>query len=224
MGFLKYMDSMAMGIGIAFFLYMLFVAASVQMTHRLMYFMNATFVTTLLIFAGTRDLKLASNPYIASFGLLAATLWACGFVAAADPKRRWTPYLAAYGMIGTIAYAITAHQGALAAKTLLNPLGWVVLGPMMAVVLLAPLLGWKRAGVGLHALWIPPGVVLVSAGVYYMVEITAKRITLEADPAKSLVYTLIAAGALLFVLGFVLGRGWLLDPVTPSPRSERKTA
>jgi len=207
-GFLQYMDSMAMAFGFLLFLWILHHACGryVRLHHGA--FLGGSIVSLIVVFLVGRKAELALDPFVGTMALLAGVLYATGFLALVDGRRRITPYFTAYSMVGILGYALAAHYGDVTAAVWQMPLMWLTVVPSSAVLLGAPLWLMSRRGDGPHALWVPLGTILIYAAFYYMVGTTNQTIAL-GDNASSLINTLLAVGYLCHLLGFALVRGWL---------------
>ncbi len=207
-GFLQYMDSMAMAFGFLLFLWILHHACGryVRLHHGA--FLGGSIVSLIVVFLVGRKAELALDPFVGTMALLAGVLYATGFLALVDGRRRVTPYFVAYSMVGILGYALAAHYGAVTAAVWQMPLLWLTAIPSGIVLLGGPIWLMSRRGDGPHALWVPLGTILLYAAFYYMVGTTNETIAL-GDNASSLINTLLAAGSLCHLLGFILVRGWL---------------
>lgn len=207
-GFLQYMDSVAMAFGFLLFLWILHHACGrcVKLHHGA--FLSGSMVSLIVVFLVGRKAELALDPFVGGMALLAGLLYATGFLALIDGRRRFTPYFVAYGMVGILGYALAAHYGNVTGAVWQMPLLWMTAIPSGAVLLGGPVWLMSRKGDGSHALWVPLGTILLYAAFYYMVGTTNGTIAL-GDNASSLINTLLAAGDLCHLLGFVLVRRWL---------------
>jgi len=159
-----------------------------------------------VVFLATREPSVAVNPYVSTFALTAASLLAAGFVAALDKSGKLTGYYLTYVLAAGIVYAYAFHYGERHIPIVGIPAFWALAVPSVLLLLWLPIKAAVDKVTSWNSLWVSLGTAFTVASGYVMWGVNAERVVIAEDWVDITTYTLLFAGLLFLLLGFVLTR------------------
>lgn len=206
--FLNNLDGLSMALAIVLFLVMLTrVMGKSSRTEHSLWFAGSSVLLVVSFLAG-REHNLLYDPYISTFALLALSLFAIGFVATADPERRFTPYFALYLAVVTLIYSFASHYDGVTREVLRSPSFLFGFVPAVGAMAVVPLKRLAQGAPDLHRLWVPASAVLFAVAARLTVLFMTEALALEEAAVKPTLYSIIGAGIAFLILGLTLVKEW----------------